>query len=318
MTKTVHPAVPALAVVAALLYATAARADEAAGVALFEEAKQLVEVGDYARACPKIAEAQRLFPTAAKLLSLGNCYEQIDRLASSWAAFKEAEIMARGKADAEREQEGARRAGLLAPRLAKLAIVVPPAARVPGFELRRDGELVGEGQYGSAMPVDVGHHTIEATAPGLKAWSHVMRVDMDGSSTSVEVPVLEALAAGPGKAGTGFTWGGQRIGGVVLGGVGVAGGIAGVSLGIVALTTNSEAKRECSLSNPNFCNAAGASLRSTAITLGNGSTGTLVASGVLLAGGIVTFVTAPSGNKPTTGWVEVVPGLGTLAFRGTF
>src|ERR1700688_1814866 len=94
----------AVAVVGAAAPALAASAaDEAAAVALFDEAKRLTKGGDYTSACPKIAEAQRLHPTAAKLLALGDCYQHVNKLASAWGSFKQAEIAARNAGDAERQ-----------------------------------------------------------------------------------------------------------------------------------------------------------------------------------------------------------------------
>ncbi len=74
-------------------------------------------------------------------------------------------MMSRNAGDTTRETEAARRAGLLAPQLPKLAIVLPPVARVPGIEVRWDGEVVGDGQWGSDMPLDAEQHTIEVRAP---------------------------------------------------------------------------------------------------------------------------------------------------------
>ena len=205
--------------------------DEATAAILFKEAKALAATGDYAHACLKFSEAQRLYPTQGTLLNIGDCMEHLGRYASAFGAFKAAEVMARDRGDTARQEEAARRAEVLSPRLAKLMIVVPPEARVPGFELRRDGELVGEGQWGSAIPVDTGWHKLEATAPAKKPWSTTVRVEIDGSSMSINVPALEAMSV-ESAAGTAPFWSGQRIAGVVVGGAGLA--TLGVSAGFTA------------------------------------------------------------------------------------
>src|SRR5580698_4589247 len=130
--------------------AHAAGENQATAAALFEQGKQLMQAGDYANACPKIAEAARLVPTAAKMNRLGDCREHEGKLASAWGAFKQAELIARNADDAEREAEAMRRSGLVVLRLAKLTIVVSPGARVPGLVVRRDDSDVGEGQWGSS------------------------------------------------------------------------------------------------------------------------------------------------------------------------
>src|ERR1700733_13796284 len=80
-------------------------ADDAAGISLFNEGRQLVAAGDWEHALPKFVEAQRLHPAAAILFNIADCHEHLNRIASAWGAWKQAEIMARGANDASREQE---------------------------------------------------------------------------------------------------------------------------------------------------------------------------------------------------------------------
>jgi hypothetical protein len=113
-------------------------------------------------------------------------------------------------------------------------------------------------------------------------------------------------------------WNGRRTAGLAVGLVGVAGVAVGAALGAVALSKNSASKLDCSPENPNLCNDTGASLRSTAITLGNASTAAFAVGGAMVVGGIVLFVTAPSAKRPPAALVEILPGLGGLALRGRF
>lgn len=285
----------------ALAYAGPALAgppsDQATAATLFEEAKKLAAAGDYQGACPKFAEAQRLYPTAGTLLNLGDCHEKTDKLASAWGAFKEAEVVARNGNDTDREQEAQRRAGLLAPRLAKLAIVVPMAARVPGFELKRDGSVVGEAQWGSALPVDVGGHTVEASAPGRKAWSTVVRIETNGAAASVEAPVLEVQSAAPQLSGS--FWSAQRVAGASVGGAGVVSLVLGSVFGVRAIAKKGEADKACLPDNPNLCYPEGMTLRGEEKTAGTVSTATFVVGGILVAGGAVLMLTAPRATDKT-------------------
>ena len=290
-------------------------ADEALASTLFKEGRALMEAGDYARACPKFVEAQRLHAATGTALNVGDCFEKTGKLATAWGAFKAAEVLARKNGDAARQAEAARRAELLSPRLPKLAIVVPPAARVPGFELKRDGAVVGEGQWGSSLPVDVGAHTIEASAPGRKAWSTVVRVETDGSTASVEVPVLDVEAV---MAAQRPFWSAQRVAGLVVGSVGLAGfGLAGGSAAHAA-SRNSESKQNCSPTDPNFCSEVGLSLRSDAKTAASVSTAATIIGAVALAGGAVIFLTAPARGPAEADRVAVVVRLGGVAVQGRF
>jgi hypothetical protein len=296
--------VPLCAAVMAALMASATPAhagdpaDDATGIAVFNEGRQLASAGDWEHALPKFVEAQRLHPAAAILLNIAECHEHLNRLASAWGAWKQAEIVARAANDASREHEAAQHAAALVPQLAKLAIVVPPATRLPALEVRKDGALVGEGQWGSALPVDVGSHTIEATAPGHKAWSTVVRVETNGSSASVEIPALDVLASpGPSGQAPAPFWSTQRIAGASVGSVGFVGALIGAALGGVALSKASSLKSggQCN-AGLTVCNSTGLSLDQGAATLGNAATGMLVVGGAALVAGVVVFATGSAGS----------------------
>jgi serine/threonine-protein kinase len=277
-----------------------------------------VSAGKYAEACPKFVESQRLDPTAGTLLNIGKCYERIGKTASSWGAYKEAQMVAHGAGDTAREAGAARLAAALEPQLARLVIVVPPEARAPGVEVKRDGALVGEGQWGSPLPVDPGEHVVEVTAPGKQPWRATPRVGAGPGTTTVAIPALAASAPGPVAAAPAPYWNGQRVAGVAVGSAGVAGLIVGAALGAVALSDDRSSKLSCSPSNPDLCTTAGASQRSQAIGLGNGSTAAFAAGGALLVGGIVVFATAHTAKGPQAAVIELVPGVGALALRGRF
>jgi len=285
--------------------------DQAAADVLFTEGKKLTAAGDWEHALPKFIESQRLTPTVTTLLDIGSCYEKLSKVASAYGAFRAAERTARETGDTDRQREAARRAEALAPLLPKLAIVVSLEARVPGFEVRRDGALVGEGQWGSAMPADVGNHTIEATAPGYKTWSAEIRIDVNGAAVSVRVQPLAKLAAEPAAGGTGFAWSTQRTIGLAVGGVGLVG--LGVAAGFTAraASQNAASLPYCQPANPNKCKASGVDLRNQAFDASHIATGTLIGGMVAAAAGLVVFLTAPGGApkkpKPSAAGAHILP-----------
>jgi hypothetical protein len=311
----------ALALLAMPLPAAAGgAANDAAAEALFAEAKTLKQAGDYRGALTKLLESHKLAPSVGAALNIGDCYERLDQLASAWASFKDAESIARTRGDSARESEAVRRAEALAPRLAKLAINVPPAARVPGFELRRDGTVIGEGQWGSALPVDVGQHTVEATAPGRKPWSTVVRVETNGSSTSIEVPALDAVLPNdkPARNAPASFWTGQRIAGTAVGATGLVSlGIGGV-FAVVTASKNAESKLNCSPSDPNFCNDTGVAVRNEARRAAAVSTATTIIGAVAVAGGVVLVATGGSSKVQSGVQASVHVRLGGLEVRGRF
>ena len=163
--------------------------DRAAAEALFDDAKKLIADKRFVDACPKLEESMRLDPGIGIMLHLASCYEKTNRSASAWALFREAEQRAMREGD-KRADVAKKRADALEPTLHKLTIVVPTASDVSGLEVKRDGSLVGRGQWGTAVPVDPGEHAIGATATGKVAWSSAVKTPAEKGETSVTVPPL--------------------------------------------------------------------------------------------------------------------------------
>ena len=64
--------------------------DPAAADALFRSAREAFARGDYATACPRFAESQRLAPAVGTLLNLSACEEKLGKLTVSYAHLVEA------------------------------------------------------------------------------------------------------------------------------------------------------------------------------------------------------------------------------------
>jgi hypothetical protein len=182
---------------ALLLVTTAAvgQTDPVAAQALFDEAKRLMAEGHAGDACPKLAESQRLDPGVGTLLNLAECYVQIKQPARAWTTFLEAEAVASREGQAGRARYAKQRASELAARLVRLTVEVPSDARVPSLEVLRDGEVLREPLWGSAVPVDPGPHEIQARAPGYKAT--VIRVNASQDPVLVRITALEHLDPAP-------------------------------------------------------------------------------------------------------------------------
>ena len=227
--------------------------DQAAAEALFKQARDLMAAGDYAQACPKLVESERLDPSAGTMLNLASCYEKNGQLASAWVTFKGAATAAQKANEPERAKLARGRVAKLEPRLPTLTITVAAEADLPGLVVTRDDEKVGRAEWGTPIPIDPGAHAVEASAPGHKTWQTRARVDGPGAKTSVEVPRLatdSSPGSAPGRAGSvatpatsptppsasppssaaGST---QRVLGVIVAGVGVAGLAVGSVFGVI-------------------------------------------------------------------------------------
>lgn len=309
---------------ALLLSTTTAAAQEpsegekkAAAQTLFDEARQLTTTGKYADACPKFVESKRLDPSMGTKFYLADCFEHVGKLASAWTYYLEAADAAKAGGQSERAKFAEERAEALRPRLAKLAIKVPDAVRaVPGLSILRDGTAVGEVQWGSAIPIDLGAHVVTASAPQRKSVELKVEATAEGSVVEVIVPALDPAAPPPAPKAQPAppppppppTSSGRRTAGFVVGAVGIAGLAVGAGLGVVALQKKSQSNQGNHCDAADTCDSAGLGLRSDALAAANGSNAAIVAIG----GGIVLVATAPSGHASAT--VGVTPSA-TLAWR---
>jgi hypothetical protein len=276
----------------------------AAADVLFNQARALTEKGDFAAACPKLEESQRLDPGMGTLYRLADCYEKLGRTASAWAGFREVASQAERAGQAAREADARQRAAALESALAHMTVEVPnPPA---GIVVERDGVQVGAAQWGISIPVDPGAHTLAAKAPGKTDWKVTFDVPRQG--TVVErVPALvdvppEAKAAVPGTTPqTDDTRGRstRRTAGLVIGGVGVAALGVGTVFGVLSMGHKSDVDKNCDAVNG--CSTTGANASKSAVHTGNFSTGFFIAGGVLAAGGVALFLTAPTADAKKTG-----------------
>ena len=276
---------------------------EAAAEALFLEAKKLAAQKKYAEACPKFAESNRLDRGAGTLIHLGDCYEKNKQTASAWATYKEAASAAQALGRKDWEKLASQRANALEPKLARLTINVDKAN--DAVEVSRDGTSVSKASFGVPIPVDVGSHSVEATAAGHKPFKTSVTVSKDGENVEVSVPKLEAepvareAAPAPKPAEpapvapkTDGDGSGQRTVGFIVGGVGVAGLAVGAITGLLAMGKSSDAKASCANDGP-CADRSAVDASESARTLGLVSTIGFIAGGVALAAGAALVFTAP-------------------------
>ena len=321
--------VPIAALVGLSLVVTSALAhaggNEAAAEALFGEAKKLAAQGKYAEACPKFAESNRLDRGAGTLIHLGDCYEKNKQTASAWATYKEAASAAQALGRKDWEKLASQRANALEAKLARLAIKVDAANGQ--LEVSRDGTTVSPASFGVPIPVDMGKHTVEATAAGHKPFKTTVTVAKDGENVEVAVPKLEPEAASiaapapspspaaevtappPPADASGSS---QRKIGFIVGGIGIAGVAAGAVTGLMAMGKSSDAKRSCDSDGPCASREA-VDASETAKTFGLVSTIAFIAGGVGFASGATLVLTAPKEEgsaKAAATRVRVAPNAG--------
>lgn len=342
---------------AALAVTPTARAqphDKAAAEALFTEGLRLMDAKNYAEACPKFAASYQVDQATGTLLNLAECHARSGKTASAWAEFREAASLAQKQHDTARLKKAQRRANALERKLSRLQVAV--SAPAADLTVTRDGATLDPGAWGSDLPVDPGTHTIEATAPGKRAWKTTVEVASTSQVTKILVPALEpepahaekstsSPSAGKGASGdadhappsgapvsSGAPGGsdapaqgglpGQRIAALAIAAVGLGGIAVGSVFGVKAMTAwRSALDGHCTADYQ--CDQEGVDLHDQAIAASRISTPAFIAGGALVAGGIILWATTPRAaqRRPSTGFT-VLPSGGPQGFgltmRGRF
>ncbi len=299
-----------------------ARADDSGAQAqvLFDEGKKLMDAEQYAAACPKLAESQRLDPGNGTLARLATCHEKQGRTATAWSEFTELVTSAQRAGQADRERFARQRVAALEPHLSRLTIIVPAdVATTSGLVVQRDAIAVGPAAWGIGIPVDPGDHLIEASAPGKQGWSTHVTIGATGDTKQVSVqplatrdePSAAAVAEQPTPAAPlqaepkpiSGARSSQRTWGLVVGAVGVVGLGVGSYFGVQALSDSSHAKQQCPGA---ACPAAAVQQNDDAKTAAHiADVGIGVGIAGLVAGSLLYFL-APSSQS-----VRIAPSVGT-------
>jgi len=315
-----------LALVVGLVWAVASPArasdgaDKAAATQLFNAGRDMMKDGDYAAACPKLAESARLEPTVGALAKLAECEEHERRLVSAYGRWQQALNLARATGDeraADVEREVARVEAIV-PKLRIVAAGVLPAETV----IRLDAVELGPAGLGVPLAVEPGAHALQASAPHKVTWSASVETKADGATTAVTIPPLEdaptpalapapaptpalALAPAPAPPPPSSPW---RNTGLVTAGVGIVAVGVGTAFGIAAMNQRNDAA--CP---GNVCPDEGsASTLRGAKTSADVSTALFIAGGALLGSGLAVWWLA-AGPAARTG-VLVTP----MGAVGTF
>lgn len=295
-----------------------AQADAATAEVLFREGVAAMKAGDYETACPKLAESQRLDRGIGTPLYLGDCYEHLGRVASAWAAYREAEDIATRAGDG-RAGTAHDLAKKLEPKLSTLTIRIPRESRATGLSITRDGTPIAEAVWDVDAPVDPGEHVVVADAPGKRSWTGRVTVAPDaGHATLVVGPLADAPKSAGGEyvrtSGTAF-----RVVGISLLGVAAAGIAIGAAYGVITLNKSAQLKSDCAASSCTTDDAWAVALHDEAVTARLVSTVAFIGGGAALVGGLVFLLTAPKDRVTRLAFAPYSDGTGAGLFAtGTF
>jgi hypothetical protein len=299
-----------------------AESDSADAAELFAQGRAALAAKDYETACKKLEASNRLERAVGTLISLAQCTEGLDRLASARAYWKEAADLAKAVKDPlNREEYAAKRFDEIDARVPRL--VVEPAAGAPAhMRISRDGIALDAAAYGVPLPVDPGPHVLRAEADGHDG--RVVSVDLaEGETKAITLEPGPRASSSPLPADEQAREEprppparGQRTLAVVVGGAGVVGIGVGAVTGLVAPSKWSSAKRECGTE----CAAdhPAVAQKDAAEAFATVSTVAFVAGGAMLAAGAVLWLTASKSGRA----VALSPAIGhreaSLGVAGRF
>jgi hypothetical protein len=284
------------------------RSDPNTADALFRQGRDLFGAKKYDAACPKLEESYKLDPQGGTAFLLGECFEAVGRFASASTQYNAALEVAQRKGQADRVAKVKARLDAVAPKIPKLTVSVAPSLKTTaGLEVTRDATPLATASWDTPLPVDPGPHVVDATAPGKQKWEHTFDL-APGASGSILVDALTdepaaatsggGATAGPEPHGS-FFRDNQRTIAYAAGGAGAVGVVVGSVMLANAFSKNDAinaavAHGECA----GACDSNVQSLVSDRTTdAAVGGVG-LTAGGILLAGGVALWLTAPK-NAPT-------------------
>jgi hypothetical protein len=299
---------------------TARADDDAAASALFDEGKALFAAGRYGAARDRLEASYELSPLSGTAGLLAACHERTGKLASAWARYRDAAVLAERSGNHERAAIASAKAADLEPRLARLRID-RPAGALEGLVITRNDSRVPDAALGRPMPVDAGTYTLAATAPGHQAWSQTITI-RDGERRTIAVPPLESppvvIEQRPGPTPRRPA---QKWIGLAIAGVGGAAMAAGGGFGLAASSAWNDAK-DAGCSGDGVC--PDDSSRERARTAGSRAdlaTGLVIGGVGAVAAGLIVYFTAPDGREqaPVAGVsASVAGGRVTVGLEGRF
>lgn len=326
-------ALSALGCVIALGSPATARAGDAAGQALYDEAVKLMAASKYDEACPKLEEAERTNKEAVGVrLTLADCYLAAGRLASAYGKYRESQFLAERLKQADRAKLAATKSSELEPKLAHVRFTLPPEAERPELRVVLEGVELGKAALSTPLPIDKGTHELVVSAPGYVEAKLKVEVASDGSDVAVTLPTLErekkaepapTPAPADKPAPTPQPARSEGLGTVgILGAVGMGVGgllaIGGAAAGVVAITSLDDSNADGHCDATNHCDAEGTDLRNQSLLAGDISTGLVIPGAALFAAGLVMVVvdvTRPSDEHAAVS-LSIAPGF--VSLKGSF
>lgn len=271
------------------------QSNAAAAEALFDEGRKAMDQKDYATACGRFRESNRLDPAPGTVLNLARCEEARGKVATAWELYKRA--LDQLPPSDDRANIAKKRVEALASRLPKLTLRMkagsPDGAvvRIPDADLE-----LKAGSLGTPLPIDPGKHEIVVRAPGFQQRSFSVELS-ESEQRELEVSPGSPSESGADAPGT-DQGSSRRTWGYVAGGIGVAGLGLGTIAGILALGKKSDVDADCPADK--LCNSSkGPDAADSGRTLARLSTVGWIVGAVGVGAGAYLILSSDSGGSKT-------------------
>jgi hypothetical protein len=305
--------------------------DAAVATELFNAGRDLMSAGNFAAACPKLAQSAHLDAKVGTLARLAECEEKLGQMVPARAHWQQATNLAQAQRD-DRLSHVQAELARVDKRVPKVTVSL--TGPVPsGLSLTIDGVDAGAASLDLPLPVEAGRHAIVVSANGKKPYSTFVETRPDGAVTAVEVPPLEEattfvslVPAEPAVVSHARTtdegapslfWTPARKVGLAVGSAGAAVLVVGAVFGILAKVEYDDSNADgCTTGTPT-CRGTGTSERNTAFSDGTIGTVLLVGGAAVAGAGLtVLLLASPKSEGPLRAAASVGPG--SVLIGGSF
>lgn len=303
---------------------------------LFRQAVDYMKAGDFASACPMLDRSYQLDPKDGTLFTLANCRDREEKLTLAAGHYR-AYLRAFEKMMGATRQQHKARADIATGRVAEIEAVLPKIKFVWETPPPKESKIYVDGDEFLAstldvlLPLDPGTHKIVIQLPGEPERTRMVTLEKGGSTIIDLTPAKPQDTAtkpvGPARlrlADPKYAKTAKvdpvRVAGFVGMGLGVTGLIAGGATGLLAIQQKAIVDERCNANH--VCDVVGYAAVERFRTLGNVSTASFIAGGVLGGVGVTLFLVSRRPQAKTgMNWQvrpAVSPGHIDLTFEGAF
>lgn len=284
--------------------------DKALAQQLFLEGRQAIDADDWKTGCPKVRQSLDLFAVANSHFTVAQCDEHEGHIAAALEHWERGVALVDDRND-PRTKVGKDRIAALEPRVPRIRVVMPPKSNLSIVTL--DGADLTPSMIVAPLRVEPGNHVFVVRAPGRQnARTEINVAERERTEFVANVGAPKVSDVGPVASSTASVKNvepppppmpGQKVAGLVIGGIGAASLLVSAGTGAGALSAHNELD-ELRCADKGTCPADKVStyqslFLANAVTFGVGVVG--------VGAGLILILTAPKASVDGSVNARVVP-----------